>query len=103
MPFWRTSSFGWPWTWLQWIDPVEPELETGKGEANFEGGGRFDCGCAGLYRAFFESDEASLLTPSGGVKGFLFDENVPRQILISTDFPALHAVELADSTSDREI
>ena len=56
-----------------------------------------------MHRTLFQFDETSLFAFGSGVKGFLFDENIPRQILFTPSLPVIHATDLGSSVPDSDI
>ena len=56
-----------------------------------------------MHRPFLGADEASLLTRSGRVKGFLFDKNIPQNVTFTAALPVSHARDLGPSVSDTTI
>ena len=56
-----------------------------------------------MHRTFLGVDEASFLTRTGRVKGWLFDENVPRNVTFIPVLPVSHARDLGASASDTAI
>lgn len=56
-----------------------------------------------MHRPFLRVDEASLHTRTGRVKGFLLDENIPRNVTFTPALPVSHARDLGPSASDTTI
>lgn len=46
------------------------------------------------------TDEASIFGAKGGLKGFLFDENLPAKVIFTPSLPVAHARDFGASVSD---
>ena len=56
-----------------------------------------------MYKILLGSDGQSLLASWGPLKGFIFDENVPRQLQFQPSLPYTHVSDLNRGLSDGEI
>lgn len=56
-----------------------------------------------MPRFFIIFDEASLFFAGSCVRGFLFDENVPRLVSLTASLPVSHVTDLGESLMDSDI
>jgi hypothetical protein len=52
---------------------------------------------------FIATYEAPFSFAGGGVKGFIFDENIPRRLTFNTNLPVYHVADMGESLTDTQI
>lgn len=52
---------------------------------------------------FIATDEASIFGAKSGLKGFLFDENLPARVTFTPGLPMVHARDLGPRLSDTDL